>query len=115
VRAALAVAAAAAVVGVAKAGATAGFRTPTLREARAATVSTLKAKHLKYYWVACVQTPHRYQGAHVVRCNVDFGDPHVVAYCTVFQGPAAVTQFTDPAIPCGPDVAGPQFTITSSG
>jgi len=112
---ALAVAAAAAAVGAANAGATAGFRTPTLGEARAATVSTLKAKHLTYYWVACVQTPHRYHGAHVVRCNVDFGDPHIVAYCTVFRGAAAVTQFTDAAIPCGPDVAGPQFTITSSG
>jgi hypothetical protein len=110
----LAMAAAVAGVGVSAAGATAGFRTPTLHEARAATVSRLKAKHLTYFWVACIQTPHRYRGAHVVRCNVDFGDPHIVAYCTVFQGDAAVTQFTDPAIPCGPDLAGPQFTITSS-
>ena len=114
-RVVLPVAAAAVLVSAAAAGATAGFRTPSLREARAATVSTLKAKHLTYHWVACVETPHRYQGAHVVRCNVDFGDPHIVAYCTVFRGDAAVTQFTDPAIPCGPDLAGPQFTITSSG
>jgi hypothetical protein len=92
-----------------------GFRTPTLKEARAATVKALKAKYLTYHWVACIDTKHRFEGISVVRCNVNFGDPHVVAYCTVFRGNAAVTQFQNAAIPCGPDLSGPQFTITSSG
>jgi len=98
------------------AGAAVGFRTPTLAEAHAATVKTLHSKHLRYQWVACVRTNHRFQGANVVRCNVNFGiDPHIVAYCTVFRGTVAVTQFQNAAIPCGPDLSGPQFTITSSG
>lgn len=91
-----------------------GFRTPTLGEARAATVRTLKADHLTYHWVACIDTNHRFKGITVVRCNVNFGDPHVVAYCTIFRGKVAVTQFENAAIPCGPDLSGPQFTITSS-
>ncbi len=98
------------------AGAATGFRTPTLQEAHAATVKALRAKHLTYQWVACIRTDHRYRGVNVVRCNVNFGiDPHVVAYCTVFESGAAVTQFENPAIPCGPDLSGPQFTVTSSG
>jgi hypothetical protein len=92
-----------------------GFRTPTLSEAHAATVRRLKAEHLTYHWVACLDTNHRFKGVTVVRCNVDFGDPHIVAYCTVFRGTAALTQFDNAAIPCGPDLSGPQFTITSSG
>jgi len=92
-----------------------GFRTPTLGEARTATVARLKAEHLTYHWVACVATNHRFKGVTVVRCNVDFGDPHIVAYCTVFRGGTPVTQFENASIPCGPDLSGPQFTITSSG
>jgi len=92
-----------------------GFRTPTLSQAHAATVRTLEAQHLTYHWVACIDTNHRFKGVTVVRCNVDFGDPHIVAYCTVFRGSVPVTQFQNTAIPCGPDLSGPQFTITSSG
>ena len=92
------------------------FHTPTLAQAHAATVHTLRAKSLHYQWVACVKTDHRFRGATVVRCNVNFGiDPHIVAYCTVLRGAVAVTQFENAAIPCGPDLSGPQFTITSSG
>jgi hypothetical protein len=91
-----------------------GFRTPTLREAHAATVRTLRAERLWYRWVACVKTDHRFRGATIVRCNVNFGiDPHIVAYCTVLRGLVAVTQFENSSIPCGPDLSGPQFTITS--
>jgi hypothetical protein len=94
---------------------TAGFRTPTLAQAHAATVKSLRAKRLRYEWVACVKTDHRFRGATVVRCNVNFGiDPHIVAFCTVLHGADAVTQFELAAIPCGPDLSGPQFTITSS-
>ena len=91
------------------------YRTPTLKQARSATVKTLQEKHLRYRWVACIKTDHRFRGATIVRCNVNFGiDPHIVAYCTVLRGSIALTQFEDAAIPCGPDLSGPQFTMTSS-
>ena len=78
----------------------------TLAQAHAAVVEQLDAKHLSYRWVACIRTGRMYRGVAIVRCNVNFGDPHIVAYCTVFRGTDAVTQVDDPAIPCGPDRAG---------
>jgi hypothetical protein len=87
-------------------GSTTALRAATLDEAHAAIVARLDAKHLTYRWVACVATGRRYRDLAVVRCNVNFGDPHIVAYCTVLRGSRAVTQIEVPGIPCGPDDAG---------
>lgn len=82
------------------------FRAASIAEVRTAVMSRLRRKHLPYHWVACVGTGRRYRGIGVIRCNVNFGDPHIVAYCTVLRGDVAVTQVENPAIPCGPDRAG---------
>ena len=41
-----------------------------------------------------------------MRCNVDFGDPHIEAYCTVIEGGRLLTNHQYPAIPCRHDGAG---------
>jgi hypothetical protein len=74
----------------------------------------LTAQHLRFHWVACVRTGRDYEGAAVVRCNVDFGDPHVEGYCTVLRNGQLVTDHEQPAIPCRHDDAGPPATIVTS-
>jgi hypothetical protein len=73
---------------------------------RSAVIARMHTEHLDYHWVACVATPHRFHGVRVVRCNVDFGEPHIVAYCSVLRGGRLLTSEDDPAIPCGHDDAG---------
>jgi hypothetical protein len=68
--------------------------------------SRLHGKMLSPRWIACVPSGRRYQGASVIRCNVNFGDPHIVAYCSVLRGNRLLTNEDDPAIPCGHDDAG---------
>ena len=58
------------------------------------------------HWVVCVRSGARFEGVPVVRCNVDFGDPHIQAYCAVFRGGELVVSEDDPAIPCARDDAG---------
>ena len=41
----------------------------------------LEAKLLSVEWVACIDSGQVYAGERVFRCNVNFGDPHVVPYC----------------------------------
>ncbi len=82
------------------------IRTASLAAFHAAIISRMRSEHLDYLWVACVPTPHRFRGVRVVRCNVDFGEPHIVAYCSVLQGGRLLTSEDDPAIPCGHDDAG---------
>jgi hypothetical protein len=46
---------------------------------------TLVARDLPPRWVACVPTRFRLRGRTAFRCNVNFGDPHVEAYCAVIE------------------------------
>jgi hypothetical protein len=46
----------------------------------------LVARYLPPRWVACVPTRFRLRGRTAFRCNVNFGDPHVEAYCAVLHG-----------------------------
>jgi hypothetical protein len=77
-------------------------------------VERLHAKHLTFHWVACLRTGRAYRGAAVVRCNVNFGDPHIEAYCSLLRNGRLVTNHEDPAIPCRHDDAGPEATIVGS-
>jgi hypothetical protein len=43
----------------------------------------------------------RFRGAQVSRCNVNFGDPHIVPYCVVLVGETLVTDRENRAIDCG--------------
>lgn len=64
-------------------------------------------QHALYpHWVACVPNGRRFEGAAVIRCNVNYGDPHVEAICGVLEGGALLTDHDDAAIPCGPDLRG---------
>lgn len=74
----------------------------------------LKAGQLKFHWVACVRTGRVYHAVPVVRCNVDFGDPHIEAYCTVLWAGHLLTDHEDHAIPCRHDDAGQAPTIVHS-
>jgi hypothetical protein len=82
---------------------------------RVAVIQHLRAQHLDYHWVVCVRTPHRYKRVRVVRCNVDFGEPHIEAYCSVLRGGRLLTNQQDPAIPCGHDNAGYSAPVIQFG
>jgi hypothetical protein len=86
---------------------------PSLATVKKAFVAQLKQEALTYRWVACVRNGRRYKGLPIVRCNVNFGmDPHVEAYCTVFEHGRLVTNHDNKAIPCGHDNAG--FTVPTA-
>jgi hypothetical protein len=80
-----------------------------------ALVARLRAQRAYFHWVACVRSGFHFEGAAVVRCNVDFGDPHIQAYCSVFRGGRLLTSEDDSAIPCGHDNAGYKATIVTYG
>ena len=82
---------------------------------RKAVVDHLRAHHLDYRWVVCVRTAHRFAGVPIVRCNVDFGDPHITAYCSVLRGGYLLTSEEDSAIPCGHDNAGYSDPVVTYG
>jgi hypothetical protein len=74
----------------------------------------LRAHFLAFKWVACIHTGREFRDVPVVRCNVNFGDPHIEAYCSVLRNGRLVTDHDDPAIPCRHDDAGPPATIVHS-
>jgi len=83
----------------------AGIRNP-LKAARRTLSRELRSEHLSFQYVVCIKNGRTYRGHPVIRCNVNFGDPHVVAYCSVISADRLVTAQQDPAIPCKPDRAG---------
>jgi hypothetical protein len=83
----------------------AGIRDP-VRAASTTLGQELRSQHLSFEYVACIKNGRAYHGHSVIRCNVNFGDPHVVAYCSVIVAGRLVTSHQDPSIPCGPDLAG---------
>lgn len=82
--------------------------------ARAASVATvqrllasrLDARGLRVKQLTCLRNGRRYAGVPIVRCNANFGDPHVQAYCSIVRGGRLVTNDDEPALPCGHDDAG---------
>jgi hypothetical protein len=57
----------------------------------------LTAHQLPPRWVACVPSRAQLLGRTVYRCNVDFGDPHIEAYCAVLeQGRLAYGEWRQP-------------------
>jgi len=47
---------------------------------------SLVSRHLPPHWVACVPTRARVRDLTAFRCNANFGDPHVEAYCAILDG-----------------------------
>jgi hypothetical protein len=83
----------------------AGIRNP-VRAADRTLRQELSSEHLSFQYVACIRNGRSYHGHPIIRCNVNFGDPHVVAYCSVILVHRLVTNQQDPSIPCRPDLAG---------
>ncbi len=83
----------------------AGVRDPVQAADRTLSLE-LRSQHLSVQYVDCVNNGRAYHGQPVIRCNVNFGDPHVVAYCSVIVAGRLVTSHQDPSIPCQPDLVG---------
>jgi hypothetical protein len=101
-------AAAGVLAGLLASSGSAGARITTASPAvfRRAMIARLHASGADFQWVVCVRNGRRFEGVPVVRCNVEYGEPHVEAYCAVFRGGQLLTSQDDPAIPCAPDLAG---------
>ena len=74
----------------------------------------LDGKHLTYRWVACLRSGRSFHDAAIVRCNVNFRDPHIEAYCIVLKDGNLFTDHQEPAIPCQRDNRAPPATIVTS-
>ncbi len=90
------------------------YRAATPPQAKSLMVDYLQAKHLTYHWVACLHTGRSFAGASIVRCNVNFGDPHIEAYCIVLRYGRLYSDHQDQAIPCQRDNRAPPATIVTS-
>ena len=80
--------------------------TPNTEAVKDALVARLQSKSLSYRWIVCVGAGRSFRGQPVVRCNVNFGEPHIVVYCAVLQFARLETNHELPAIPCGRASAG---------
>jgi hypothetical protein len=97
------------------AAATAAIEKPDVSRIRTALKGRLQQQHLRVRHVYCIVNGRAYKRHAIVRCNVDFGEPHITAYCSVLIGGRLVTQFDVKAIPCHRDSAGDTTIIVSSG
>jgi hypothetical protein len=68
---------------------------------------------LRYRWVVCVGTGRVFRSQDVVRCNVDFGDPHIEAYCSIIDRGRLVTNHETPSFTCPADRRGWTTTIVT--
>jgi len=73
----------------------------TPADVREALEARLTAKKLSLEWVYCLRTRRSYEGRTIFRCNVNFGEPHIVIYCAVLDGGELITNREQPAIRCG--------------
>jgi pyruvate carboxylase len=87
-------------------GGSGGTSQPAVPAVRAALEDRLQGKELSFEWVYCLRTEWSYDGDRIFRCNVNFGEPHIVIYCVTFGDGELVTNREDPAIRCGRN-AGP--------
>jgi hypothetical protein len=78
-------------------------RPPPVRaaDAEAALAARLRAKDLSFRWIRCVDGGSRREGGVTWRCTVNFGAPHLPAYCVLVRDERAVTHVEDPTLRCG--------------
>jgi hypothetical protein len=95
-------------------GSSTAYEATTPPEAKKLMIDYLDGKHLSYHWVACLQSGRSFHGAAIVRCNVNFGDPHIEAYCIVLREGKLYSDHDDRAIPCQRDNRAPPATIVTS-
>jgi hypothetical protein len=77
----------------------------TVAAVRAALQARLLERKLSYRWVACVRTNRSFAGSPIFRCNVNFGEPHIVRYCAMLEGGQFVTNREQPEMRCGREVS----------
>ena len=90
------------------------YRAVTPGDAKKLMIDYLDSKHLDWRWVACLHTGRSFVGVPIVRCNVNFGDPHIEAYCIVLRWGKLYTDHQNPKIPCRRDNRAPPATIVTS-
>ncbi|MEO9175099.1 MAG: hypothetical protein ABI317_06245 [Gaiellales bacterium] len=95
--------------------ASAAMQKPDVPAIRSALRARLGAQQLRVRHVVCIPNGRVFRGQEIVRCNVDFGEPHITAYCSVLIGGRLLTQFDTKKIPCGRDKAGDKDIIITSG
>ena len=95
-------------------GSSATYEATTPPNAKKLMIDYLDGKQLSYRWVACLHSGRSFEGAAIVRCNVNFGDPHIEAYCIVLRDGKLYSDHDDPAIPCQRDNRAPPATIVTS-
>jgi len=78
---------------------------PSPAEVKAALEARLVGKKLSFDWVYCLRTRRSFESRTIFRCNVNFGEPHIVIYCAVLEDDKLVTNREQPAIRCGRGVA----------
>jgi len=88
-------------------------RTTSPATVRAALITRLRTGHLRYRWVVCVPTGRLFRGQGVVRCNVDFGEPHIEAYCSIIDHGRLVTDHETPSFTCREDLRGWTTTVVT--
>ena len=82
------------------AGRHAGGKPVSAAVVEAALRRRLDHEYLSYHWVVCVKMDRFYKGRRLWRCNVDFGDPHIVQYCAILVGHTLVTDRENHALNC---------------
>jgi len=90
------------------------FRPATPPQAKQLMAEYLDSKHLDWRWVACLRSGRSFVGVPIVRCNVNFGDPHIEAYCIVLRWGELYTDHEDQNIPCRRDNRAPPAKIVTS-
>ena len=84
----------------------AGGRPVQHSSGRAAVETALRQRldraYLSFRWVFCVTMDRLYAGRPLWRCNVDFGDPHIVQYCVILAGHTLVTDRENHRLDCAP-------------
>lgn len=70
-------------------------------EVKEALEARLVGKKLSFEWVYCLRTPRSFEDRAIFRCNVNFGEPHIVIYCAVVEDGKLITNRERPPIRCG--------------
>jgi hypothetical protein len=70
-------------------------------DVRSALEARLVGKKLSFEWVYCLRTRRSFEGLTIFRCNVNFGEPHIVIYCAVLDDGELLTNRERPGIRCG--------------
>ena len=83
------------------------------RGPRAALITLLRGRQVYFTSVTCIRNGRTFRGAAVTRCNVNFGNPHIQAYCLANLQGRWVDRYRNRPIPCRPDWKGFHITIIS--